>query len=945
MDSKATGALRSVDEPFASGKLEGRLKPLTVGCGLLLILAGLIAHLRFFSVEYLPFLQILPLIPVQEADCFIASGGALIALATRTRWLGVLAVAWLAVVVATSLLTMFGVANLLHMQWIQSYMGDAFRPHLVSMSASGMVCFALVAIFITRRLFARRFLATESLATGGAILMLGIIPLVQALFYGYSMEAFFRDKASTAAGTAAYMVLSLAFIVVGVAEIRSHKSRREQKQILLLSLLGAAVIVPLYALSDQSSKAHLERATMRPLEYGAGYIDSAILSIDPMLDILVAQRQQGNPSKQLIPLALASTYPFDSHIAIQHDQRASGSISCDRAGPKNAKLDQDSLQYTVRSCFDGPNGQAEAFEVTADLRAIFVEGLRRSGGGIDPQYVDLLAGNSAPPDKLAIRIGDTGHYICIVYNGPTPASSQILTLEFFALLLTMTLMFLVVFTLDTATTLSAAQNWTETVQNSTSAALVVVDENSTVISFNQVAQNLFPAIKKHTPLDSSITETTTNSAGKLGIGEYHLSLPSQGGKSQHIVCNIKQLSAAPFRRYLFTFSDVSEIVSLGQEADHERQRLGSILRATYEGIIGLDDTGHVVFANYAAEELLGYTVEELESADLRAMLSYTDSDQIAEEIEADISHGNAVSASLDYFKTKNGTLLPVRFTISPAAPSPDDPLNSVLVFSDATLELEHQRATQDHIKRLTQINDDLQTFNYVLAHDMREPARTVNVYAQLLENELGSSLSPDAQEHISTIREMAERLALRCDHLRNFLDASGAEVSLETLKASHIVKDAMTMLSHQISDQSANITIEGEAEIQGDRQTLTLVFQNLISNAVKYSNRSIVANIAVNISYGDNARVFVDVSDEGIGIEMRHADKIFQPFKRLHDAEFEGSGMGLALAKNLARRNQGDVLLLKSAPNHGATFRVQLQAARPKYTAPNKTIKYKTTEF
>ena len=215
-------------------------------------------------------------------------------------------------------------------------------------------------------------------------------------------------------------------------------------------------------------------------------------------------------------------------------------------------------------------------------------------------------------------------------------------------------------------------------------------------------------------------------------------------------------------------------------------------------------------------------------------------------------------------------------------------------------------------------NREMEQFSYITSHDLQEPLKTVNSLVELLEKEYGSKLDSNADRYLKFISESSNRMS---DMIKGLLDFSriGTRRLVEDCDLNDILMDVQEDLGKLIDTYKASIIREKLPVIQGYRIELRLLFQNLISNAIKFSVPG--KKPRVEIAFESNPKHWTfSVKDNGIGIDEKHQKKIFQIFQRLHGRdEYEGTGIGLSFCKKIIDFHQGEIWV-RSQPQKGSTF-------------------------
>jgi len=221
-------------------------------------------------------------------------------------------------------------------------------------------------------------------------------------------------------------------------------------------------------------------------------------------------------------------------------------------------------------------------------------------------------------------------------------------------------------------------------------------------------------------------------------------------------------------------------------------------------------------------------------------------------------------------------------------------------------------------------NAELEQFAYVVSHDLQEPLRMVASYTQLLARRYHGKLDADADEFIAYAVDGANRMQAL---LNDMLDYSRVGTRGKTFKLTcceDVFGQAMANVKVAIEESGALVNHDPLPTLMADEGQLVQLFQNLISNAIKFRNQEPPC-IRVSAQKKGNEWVF-SVKDNGIGIDPQHAERIFEIFKRLHTKEeYPGTGMGLAISKKIVERHGGHIWV-HSQPGEGSTFYFTIRA-------------------
>jgi light-regulated signal transduction histidine kinase (bacteriophytochrome) len=260
-------------------------------------------------------------------------------------------------------------------------------------------------------------------------------------------------------------------------------------------------------------------------------------------------------------------------------------------------------------------------------------------------------------------------------------------------------------------------------------------------------------------------------------------------------------------------------------------------------------------------------------------------------------------------------------------------------FSGMMRDISHRRANEQHVRRLhrelesrvhkrtaelKQSNEDLQQFAYVASHDLQEPLRVVSNFTQLLSRRYKGKLGTDADEFIAFTVDGCQRMQQLINDLLSYcrIETAGAFGHVDCNEA---LDQALANLHLAIDESEATITREELPAIDGDRVQIIQLLQNLIGNAIKFRGKR---RPEVRIGAGREGDFWTFfVRDNGIGLEQRHADRIFVIFQRLHGrGEYKGTGIGLSICKKIVERHGGRIWV-ESEVGEGSVFRFTLPPA------------------
>lgn len=214
---------------------------------------------------------------------------------------------------------------------------------------------------------------------------------------------------------------------------------------------------------------------------------------------------------------------------------------------------------------------------------------------------------------------------------------------------------------------------------------------------------------------------------------------------------------------------------------------------------------------------------------------------------------------------------------------------------------------------------DIESFSYSVSHDLRAPLRHIASFSQILQEDHAHQLDAEARDYLNRISRGAIRMGQLIDELLDLSRIGRAPLNRTQVDLSAMAREVVDELSEAYPERTVAVTIPSGIRGWADPLLVRVVLQNLLDNAWKYTGRSPEAAIAFGETEKEGEPVYF-VADNGAGFDMEYADKLFGPFQRLHtDAEFEGTGIGLATVRRIIERHGGRIWA-KSEVNRGATF-------------------------
>jgi PAS domain S-box-containing protein len=380
----------------------------------------------------------------------------------------------------------------------------------------------------------------------------------------------------------------------------------------------------------------------------------------------------------------------------------------------------------------------------------------------------------------------------------------------------------------------------------------------------------------------------------------------------------------------------SELALSRQALEAQKLMLQSVLNSMVEGLVAADKQGKFILWNPAAEKIIGLGAADLLPEEWSAHYGTYLSDMVTpfpterNPLQLAIQ---GVASSAEMFVRHPG-LSQGAWIESNGAPLRDKGgavVGGVVAFRDITQrradELEIRKLNEDLEMRIAQrtaqletANHELEAFSYSVSHDLRSPLRHIGGFSRILMNDFGSGMTPDAKDLLQRISDAVTHMGMLVDGLLSLAKLGRQSLKLRPIELNVIVAEAISALQPECEGREVEWRIAHLPVVECDEVLMGQVFQNLLGNAIKYSRGRTKAVIEVDSFQQADEPAVIFVRDNGAGFNMQYAEKLFGVFQRMHtEAEFEGTGVGLATVQRIIQKHGGRIWAEAEA-DHGATF-------------------------
>lgn len=416
-----------------------------------------------------------------------------------------------------------------------------------------------------------------------------------------------------------------------------------------------------------------------------------------------------------------------------------------------------------------------------------------------------------------------------------------------------------------------------------------------------------------------ITKDSDNKVLKEGLSlQYNSRVTVQGTVRHYFVIKF------PLRDIMGTITgvtaistDITEQVNLEEENRKALERVYDLYNKAPCGYHSVDKEGLITEMNDTELRWLGYTREDvIGKLTYKSLISATHA-----PFYASTEHKNIYQNEIQLLR-KDGTSLPVLLSSEPLFDEIGNFIRTRTIVFDNT----ERKKQEDKIKQLNldleinnvllkATNGELESFTYSVSHDLRAPLRSINGYAQILQEDYDSQLDEGGKKTVGIIIKNAKRMGNLIDDLLAFSRMGRQELRKGKVNMQELAESTIS----ELPEHKADIRIHNLPTIKGDLSMLRQVWQNLLSNAIKYSEPKDFPVVEIGYRQELMEDIFY-VKDNGVGFDMQYAHKLFGVFQRLHrNDEFEGTGVGLAFVHRIVAKHGGKVWA-ESVPDEGATF-------------------------
>ena len=367
-----------------------------------------------------------------------------------------------------------------------------------------------------------------------------------------------------------------------------------------------------------------------------------------------------------------------------------------------------------------------------------------------------------------------------------------------------------------------------------------------------------------------------------------------------------------------------ELEMQNDELQHSRTEIEELHQKYYDlynsapaGYITMDMATRITEINIIGAKLLGIDQTEKHKYIFNLFITPEYHELFRSHVKKALSTGNKQNFELD-LKRRDKTIFHAHIEM-------DIKFEKNTLYKLVIVDLTERKKLEEDLKRS---NEELKQFAYVASHDMQEPLRTIVSFTQLLTRRYEGKFDSDADEFMSYIVDASIRMKQQIEDLLEFSRVLTQGGNFEKINTNDILKQTISNLKTLIDENNAEISYDPLPEIVADYKQLARLFQNIITNSIKFRKPEEAPKIHISSKKDEKEGKYIfSISDNGIGMEPQYQDRIFTIFQRLHTMEeYSGTGIGLSVAKKIVERHGGHIWV-ESKFGKGSTFYFTISAS------------------
>jgi two-component system sensor kinase FixL len=426
----------------------------------------------------------------------------------------------------------------------------------------------------------------------------------------------------------------------------------------------------------------------------------------------------------------------------------------------------------------------------------------------------------------------------------------------------------------------------------------------------------------------------TGHAKIIGIGREVIG-KKKDGTTFPFLLGISEVQLENKKIFTGIIHDITQIKKAETALRESESRITSIVNTAVDGIITINERGLIEMMNPSSLKMFGYeNAEELLGKNISVLMPEPDKSQHDGYMENYHRTGKKKIIGIGREVTglrKDGTTFPFVLSVSEML------IDGRRVYNGFVHDITEQKLNEERLRRyaseLQRSNLELQDFAYVSSHDLQEPLRKIQAFGDRLKSKETEQLTEQGKDYVDRMLNAASRMQKLINDLLSFSRVTSQAQPFVKVDLNQIAKEVLSDLEITIEKNKVKIYIDPLPLLEADPTQMRQLFQNLISNAIKFRKEDLNPEIKISseriqkkahmtATPGDEI-IELYFEDNGIGFDEKYLDKIFNIFQRLEGQRYEGSGIGLAICRKIAIRHGGNITAI-SQPDKGAKFIVTL---------------------
>lgn len=350
--------------------------------------------------------------------------------------------------------------------------------------------------------------------------------------------------------------------------------------------------------------------------------------------------------------------------------------------------------------------------------------------------------------------------------------------------------------------------------------------------------------------------------------------------------------------------DITAIKNVEKALKESEEKYRAVAETTLAGMLIVDPDKRICFTNPALSRMTGYTMDELNGMPLETIFAVSNLNDCL--TVSPVTERDTPIHCEKELQSKSGTINNILVSASYIRIEGYDQLCTLAVLIDITDRKRAEEKLSQQTIALQQHLSEIRQIAYVSSHDLKEPLRMITSYVQLLQKRYGDKFDKEGEEYIEYAVEGVQRMQFLLNDLLIYSEISSKTTNIHKVKCDDILTKVNENLSYLIHESQAQIKYKDLPCIEADEKLIESLFTHLIENAIKY-RRSETPVIKIKAKKNKKHWQF-SVQDNGIGIDMIYADRIFEIFQRLHTREkYHGNGIGLSICKKVIEKHNGNI--------------------------------------